>query len=160
MLNVGRGYSPRFKGAKSTDQVSDDVPINIRLAGSYPGETQTEVPFPEPKEISYEESFLGVNYSNQIIRIVDLHNLVNLKLVSSKSLPRERILDYTGVRMLIQSNPLDAGNFAERLDPSVHKLYIGRLLKHYSDKSSRTLDTVFVVVASWCLRVVIYRIQP
>ena len=68
--HVGRGYSPRFKGAKTKFRnTADNVPIDILLAGSYPGESQTEVPFPEPKEIAYEESFFGSG--DQIIKMVD-----------------------------------------------------------------------------------------
>ena len=123
--HVGRGYSPRFKGAKTKFRnTADDVPIDIVLAGSYPGESQTEVPFPEPKEISYEESFFGVGDSDQIIRVVDLKNLINLKLVSYKDLPRERIQDYADVRMLIQNNPLDAEDFAKYLHPSVREIFM------------------------------------
>ena len=123
--HVGRGYSPRFKGAKTKFRnTADDVPIDIILAGSYPGESQTEVPFPEPKDIAYEESFFGVGDSDQIIRVVDLKNLINLKLVSYKDLPRERIQDYADVRMLIQNNPLDAEDFAKYLHPSVREIFM------------------------------------
>ena len=123
--HVGRGYSPRFKGAKTKFRnTADDVPIDIILAGSYPGESQTEVPFPEPKDIAYEESFFGVGDSDQIIRVVDLKNLINLKLVSYKDLPRERIQDYADVRMLIQNNPLDAEGFAKFLHPSVREIFM------------------------------------
>ena len=122
--HVGRGYSPRFKGAKTKFRnTADNVPIDILLAGSYPGESQTEVPFPEPKEIAYEESFFGSG--DQIIKMVDLKNLINLKLVSYKDLPRERIQDYADVRMLIQNNPLDdAEEFAEFLHPSVREIFL------------------------------------
>ena len=123
--HVGRGYSPRFKGAKTKFRnTADDVPIDIVLTGSYPGESQTEVPFPEPKEISYEESFFGVGNSDQIIRVVDLKNLINLKLLAYKDLPRERIQDYADVRMLIQNNPLDAETFANSLHPMVREIFM------------------------------------
>ena len=123
--HIGRGYAPRFKGAKTKFRnTADDVPIDILLTGSYPGENQTEFPFPDPKEVSYEEAFYGVDSSNQIIRIVDLKNLINLKLVTYKDLPRERIQDYADVRMLIQNNPLDAEDFSQQLHPSVRELYL------------------------------------
>lgn len=122
--HVGRGYSPRFKGAKTKFRnTADDVPIDILLTGSYPGESQTEVAFPEPKEIAYDEEFFGVRDSHQIIRMVDLKNLINFKLVSYKDLPRERIQDYADVRMLIKNNPLDEEEVAKDLHPSVRELY-------------------------------------
>ena len=122
--HVGRGYAPRFQGAKTKFRnTADDVPIDILLTGAYPGEGQTEISFPEPKEISYEEAFFGVKDSEQIIRMVDLKNLINFKLASYKDLPRERIQDYVDVRMLIQNNPLDAEEFAKQLHPSVRELY-------------------------------------
>lgn len=123
--HVGRGYSPRFKGAKTKFRnTADDVPIDILLTGSYPGESQTDVAFPEPKEIAYDEAFFGVNGGDQVVRMVDLQNLINLKLVTYKDLPRERIQDYADVRMLIQNNPLDAEDFAQNLHPSVRDLYM------------------------------------
>lgn len=122
--HVGRGYSPRFHGAKTKFRnTADDVPIDILITGTYPGEGQTELPFPEPKDVSYEESFFGVTDSDQIIRMVDLKNLINFKLASYQDLPRERIQDYADVRMLIQNNPLDADDFAQQLHPSVRDLY-------------------------------------
>ena len=72
--------------------------------------------------MAYEESFFGVG--DQIIRVVDLKNLINLKLVSYKDLPRERIQDYADVRMLIQNNPLDAEDFAKYLHPSVREIFM------------------------------------
>ena len=123
--HVGRGYSPRFKGAKTKFRnTADDIPIDILLTGSFPGESQTEVAFPEPHEISYEESFFGVNDSNQLIRVVDLPNLINFKLVSYKDLPRERIQDYADVRMLIRNNPLDTDDLVQQLHPSVRDLFM------------------------------------
>mmetsp|Transcript_122522 Transcript_122522/g.342904 ORF Transcript_122522/g.342904 Transcript_122522/m.342904 type:complete len:227 (+) Transcript_122522:102-782(+) len=122
--HVGRGYAPRFLGAKTKFRnTADDVPIDILLTGAYPGENQVEVPFPEPKEISYEESFFGTGNSEQIIRMVDLKNLINFKLLAYKDLPRERIQDYVDVRMLIKNNPLDAEKFVKHLHSSVHELF-------------------------------------
>ena len=125
--HVGRGYTQRFEGAKTKFRnTADDVPIDILLTGSYPGETQTEVPFPHPRDISYDESFFSLggdsNNTPQTIRVVDLKNLINLKLVSYKDLPEERIQDYVDVRKLIEINLLQE-DFEKNLHPSVHDLY-------------------------------------
>lgn len=123
--HVGRGYSPRFKGAKTKFRnTADDVPIDILVTGAYPGENQTEVAFPEPHEISYEEAFYGVTESDQFIRIVDLPNLITFKLASFQDLPRERIQDYADVRMLIQNNPIDPEDLVKKIHPSVHELFM------------------------------------
>lgn len=122
--HVGRGYVRRFDGAKTKFRnTADDVPIDIILSGSYPGDKQTEVPFPEPREISYDESFFALGNFQQTIRMVDLKNLINLKLVSYKDLPDERAQDYIDVRKLIETNLL-GDDYAEQLHPSVRELFL------------------------------------
>lgn len=121
--HIGRGYVRRFEGAKTKFRnTADDVPIDILLSGSFPGDKQTEVPFPEPNEISYEEGFFALG-SHQTIRMVDLKNLVNLKLVSYKDLPEERGQDYMDVRKLIETNLLGE-DYAKQLHPSVRDLFL------------------------------------
>lgn len=120
--HVGRGYSRRFQGAKTKFRnTADNVPIDILLTGSYPGENQTEVAFPEPKEISYDESFSELG--PQKIRIVDLYNLINFKLLSYKDLPRDRIQDYIDARMLIRLNLADTDRIVKSLHPSIHEIF-------------------------------------
>lgn len=122
--HVGRGYAPRFEGAKTKFRNTiDDVPIDILLSGSFPGNDQTEIAFPEPKEISYEEFSFAVSDPNQKIRFVDLSNLVNLKLVCYKDLPDTRVQDFLDVRKLIESNALGK-EFGKKLYPSVHDLFL------------------------------------
>jgi len=120
--HVGRGYVRRFEGAKTKFRnTADDVPIDILLTGSFPGDKQTEVPFPEPSEIAYDEGFFALG-SQQTIRMVDLKNLVNLKLASCKDLPEERGQDYMDVIKLIETNLLGE-DYAEELHPSVRDLF-------------------------------------
>lgn len=70
--HVGQGYVQRFEGSKNKfRKTADDVPIDILVTGSFPGETQTEVPFPEPSEIAYAETFFALG-SHQTIRMADL----------------------------------------------------------------------------------------
>ena len=121
--HVGRGYVPRFKGAKHKFRnTADDVPIDIVVTGAFPGDKQTEVPFPEPNEISYDEGFFSLG-SQQTIRMVDLKNLINLKLLSYKDLPEERTQDYIDVRKLIEINLLDE-DYSEQLHPSVRETFL------------------------------------
>lgn len=120
--HVGRGYVRRFEGAKTKFRnTADDVPIDIVVTGSFPGDTQTEVPFPEPKEISYDEGPFSLGDPQQI-RMVDLKNLINLKLVCYQDLPEERTMDYLDVRKLIETNLL-GDDYAQQLHPSVRNLY-------------------------------------
>ena len=122
--HVGRGYVRQFEGAKTKFRnTADDIPIDIVLTGSFPGDKQTEVPFPEPSEISYEESFFALGDNQQTIRMVDLRNLINLKLISYKDLPDERAQDYIDVRKLIEINLL-GDDYVEKLHPSVRELFL------------------------------------
>jgi hypothetical protein len=121
--HVGRGYVQRFEGAKTKFRnTADDVPIDILLSGSFPGDKQTDVPFPKPSEISYDEGFFALG-TQQTIRMVDLKNLINLKLVSYKDLPEERGQDYMDVRKLIEINLLGE-DYAEQLHPSVRDIFL------------------------------------
>lgn len=138
--HVGRGYAPRFKGAKTKFRnTADDVPIDILLTGSFPGDKQTEVAFPDPSAISYEEKFFSLGDSQQTLRMVDLLNLVNLKLVSYKDLPEERMLDYVDVCKLIEINSLGK-DFATSLHPSVHSLYMRAMATVKKIRERETVD--------------------
>ena len=120
--HVGRGYARRFAGAKTKFlRAVDKVPIDIVVTGAFPGNEQTEVPFPEPSEISFEGVVFPDN--DQMVRVADLINLINLKLVCYKDLPEHRPQDLVDVRRLIQCNKLD-GAFADNLHPSVREIFL------------------------------------
>lgn len=120
--HVGRGYVPRFVGARQKFRnTADDVPIDIVVTGDFPGDQQTEVPFPDPSEIAYDEGFFSLG-SQLTIRMVDLKNLITLKLLSYQDLPEERAQDYIDVRKLIEINLLD-DDYAEQLHPSVRNTF-------------------------------------
>ena len=68
----------------------------------------------------YEEVEGQKDNSNSFNKL--LKNLINLKLVSYKDLPEERIQDYVDVRKLIEINLLQE-DFEKNLHPSVHDLY-------------------------------------
>ena len=138
--HIGRGYVRRFEGSKTKFRnTADDVPIDILVSGSYPGDKQTDVPFPEPSEIAYDESFFELG-SQQTIRIADLKSLVNLKLVAYKDLPEERAQDYIDVRKLIEINLLDV-DYAEHLHPSVRELFVKAVatVKKIKEREERAL---------------------
>jgi hypothetical protein len=118
--NLGRGYRPRFSGAKTKfHDAGQDVPIDIILTGGFPGNGQTEVPFPEPASISFETE---VGDSGVPVHFVTLPNLINLKLLCYKDLPVDRAMDFTDVQRLIEINFLDE-SLAHLLHPSVWELY-------------------------------------
>lgn len=123
-LHVGRGFTPRFSGAKTKFlSTVDGVPIDILISGSYPGSTQTTIAFPNPEEISYEESYEGLPLG-KTVKFVDLKNLVSLKLVSYADLPDNRMQDFVDVIKLIENNPHLDESYAEQLHPSVRDNYI------------------------------------
>jgi hypothetical protein len=121
--HVGKGYVKRFEGATTKFRnMADDIPIDIFLTGSYPGDKQTEVAFPEPHKISYEESLASYG-CDQTVRMVDLENLINLKLISFKDLPKHRIMDYVDILNLIEIHFLDE-SYTQHLHPSVHDIFL------------------------------------
>ena len=76
----------------------------------------------EPAEIANDEFAYGPDDPTQRIRFVDLHNLINLKLVCYKDLPAARMQDLIDVRRLVEANALDQ-DFVRHLHPSVHDLF-------------------------------------
>lgn len=122
-MYVGRGFAPRFSGAKTKFlSTVDGVPIDILISGSFPGNNQTAIPFPNPEEISYEESYEGLPLG-MTVKFVDLKNLISLKLVSYADLPERRMQDFVDVIKLIENNPQLDEAYAEQLYPSVRENY-------------------------------------
>lgn len=123
-LYVGRGFTPRFAGAKTKFlSTVDSVPIDILVTGAFPGNEQTAVPFPHPKDISYDENYEGLPIGRSV-KFVDLKNLINLKLISYSDLPDNRMQDFVDVNKLIENNPHLDNDYAEQLHPMVRDLYL------------------------------------
>lgn len=123
---LGRGFARRFEGAQTKFKSTvDDVPIDVIISGTFPGESQREVAFPHPKDISFEESYEGIP-EGQTVRFIDLPNLINLKLLSYRDLPDTRMKDMVDVINLIEHNNLNE-SFVEHLHPSVHQNYFKAL---------------------------------
>ncbi|MDT5295231.1 MAG: hypothetical protein QOJ76_2111 [Acidobacteriota bacterium] len=112
---IGLGYLPAFQGArKRLRSTRDGVPVEVILAGEYPGDGRPKpVSFPDPAEASIELD--GV-------RVVTLEKLVELKLASGMTAP-DRLKDLADVQELIKARGLDA-DFAAELNPYVRRQYL------------------------------------
>src|SRR5919199_2435624 len=116
---IGLGYVPAFPGAKKRlRSTRDGVPIEVIVAGEYPGDGKPKpVSFPTPADASIEID--GV-------QIVTLEKLIELKLASGMTAP-DRLKDLADVQELIKARGL-AADFAEELNPYVREQYL-RLLE-------------------------------
>lgn len=112
---VGLGYAPAFSGARKRLRATrSGVPVEIILAGEYPGDGKPKpVSFPAPAEASVEID--GV-------RFVTLEKLVELKLASGMTAP-DRLKDLADVQELIKLRRLTA-DFAEALNPYVRAQFL------------------------------------
>jgi hypothetical protein len=111
---IGLGYVPAFEGARKRLRATrDGVPVEVILAGEYPGDGRPKpVSFPDPAAASVEID--GV-------RVVTLERLVELKLASGMTAP-DRLKDLADVQELIKARGLGA-DFAEGLNPYVREQY-------------------------------------
>jgi len=112
---IGLGYVPAFEGARKRLRATrDGVPVEIIVAGEYPGDGKPKpVSFPEPAAASVEID--GV-------RVVTLEKLVELKLASGMTAP-DRLKDLADVQELIKARGLSS-DFAEELNPYVREQYL------------------------------------
>jgi hypothetical protein len=112
---IGLGYVPAFEGARKRLRATrDGVPVEIIVAGEYPGDGMPKpVSFPDPASASVEID--GV-------RVVTLEKLVELKLASGLTAP-DRLKDLADVQELIKARGLSA-DFAEELNPYVREEYL------------------------------------
>ena len=112
---VGRGYRPAFAGArKKYRTTAGNVPVEIILAGEYPGDGKPKpVSFPAPRTASVEID--GV-------QVVTLEKLIELKLASGMT-AGDRLKDLADVQELIKILHLGR-DFAERLDEFVRPEYV------------------------------------
>lgn len=112
---IGLGYVPAFPGAKKRlRSTRDGVPIEVIVAGEYPGDGKPKpVSFPAPADSSIEID--GV-------QIVTLEKLIELKLASGMTAP-DRLKDLADVQELIKARGLTS-EFAEKLNPYVRKKFL------------------------------------
>ncbi len=112
---IGLGYAPAFPGArKRLRSTRDGVPIEVIVAGEYPGDGKPKpVSFPVPADASVEID--GV-------RVVTLEKLIELKLASGMTAP-DRLKDLADVQELIKARGL-AADFAEGLNPYVREKFL------------------------------------
>lgn len=112
---IGLGYAPAFQGArKRLRSTIDSTPIEVIVAGDYPGDGQPKpVMFPVPSEASVEID--GIKFPT-------LQKLIELKLASGMTAP-DRLKDLADVQELIKVRGLSR-DFADRLDPYVREAYL------------------------------------
>jgi hypothetical protein len=111
--NLGRGYVERFPGSRGLRDTQHDVPIDVVVAGDYPGDGKPKpVRFPDPAEAAQQ----GARVS-----LLPLERLVELKLASGMTAPH-RLRDLADVLELIRARHLPP-SFAEGLDPYVRPKY-------------------------------------
>jgi hypothetical protein len=110
---LGRGYAEKFPGSKGLRDTENGVPIDVLIAGEFPGDGLPKpVAFPDPAAASVE---------GERFRILSLPGLIDIKLASGMTAPH-RLKDLADVLELIRAVKLPA-EFAERLDPYVRDKY-------------------------------------
>jgi hypothetical protein len=109
----GLGYVPVFPGSRNLRDAESGVRIEFLVTGEFPGDGKPKpVAFPEPAQASTEQ---------QGIRLLNLANLVELKLASGMTSPG-RLRDLADVQELIRILHLSA-DFAQQLQPFVRGKY-------------------------------------
>lgn len=112
--NLGRGYVEKFEGSLGLRDTEHGVPIDVLIAGEYPGDGRPKpVSFPDPSSIALE---------GERFRILPLATLVELKLASGMTAPH-RLKDLADVLEVIRALRL-TDQFAESLHPYVRAKYL------------------------------------
>ena len=111
--HLGLGYVQKFPGSKGLRDTENGVPIDIVLAGEYPGDGLPKpVSFPDPASAAVR---------GERIALLPLPRLIELKLASGMTAPH-RLKDLADVIEIIRILRLPAG-LAEELDPYVREKY-------------------------------------
>ncbi|MEW6743338.1 MAG: hypothetical protein AB1486_11325 [Planctomycetota bacterium] len=112
-LHLGRGYVEKFPGSKGLRDTYNDTPIDVVIAGDYPGDGKPKpVVFPDPGEAAER---------GERVRLLPLPRLIELKLASGMTAPH-RLRDLADVIEVIRLQKL-ALDFAEQLDETVRAKY-------------------------------------
>lgn len=110
---IGRGYEEKFPGSRGLLDVEHGVPVDVALAGEYPGDGRPKpVRFPDPAAAAVRGARVA---------LLPLEWLVALKLASGMTAPH-RLRDLADVLELIRAARLPA-EFSDQLDPSVRDKY-------------------------------------
>jgi hypothetical protein len=109
----GLGYVPASSGTRAVRDTESGVRIEFLVTGEFPGDEKPKpVAFPDPDRASTEQ---------QGIRLLNLANLVELKLASGMTSPG-RLRDLADVQELIRVLRLPA-DFGQQLQPFVRGKY-------------------------------------
>ena len=112
-VHIGRGYVDKFEGSRGFRDTENDVPIDVVIAGEFPGDGKPKpVKFPDPEV----EARSGAR-----VRLLPLERLIELKLASGLSAPH-RLRDLADVLEVIRVRRLPR-DFDEQLDESVREKY-------------------------------------
>ncbi len=107
--HLGLGYTEKSEGSKGLRDTVNNVPIDVVLAGEYPGDGRPKsVRFPDPEQ----EAMVGKR-----IRLLPLNRFLELKLASGLTAPH-RLRDLADVLELIRICELPEET-AEELDANV-----------------------------------------
>ena len=111
--HLGLGYVQKFPGSKGLRDTENGVPIDVVLAGDYPGDGLPKpVAIPDPAQAAVR---------GERIALLPLPRLIELKLASGMTAPH-RLKDLADVIEVIRILKLPAG-LAEELDPYVREKY-------------------------------------
>jgi hypothetical protein len=111
--HLGLGYVAKFPGSKGLRDTENGVPIDIVLAGDYPGDGLPKpVAFPDPASAAIQGGRIS---------LLPLPRLIELKLASGMTAPH-RLKDLADVIEIVRILRLPAG-LAEELDPYVREKY-------------------------------------
>jgi hypothetical protein len=111
--HLGRGYVEKFPGSRGMRDAEHGVPIDVVLAGEYPGDGK-------PKAVAFPDPAIAA-VSGARVRLLPLAKLVELKLASGMSAPH-RLRDLADVLEVVRMQRLPEA-FAAELDPSVREKY-------------------------------------
>ena len=111
--SLGLGWVERFKGSKGMRDTQHNVPIDVSVAGEYPGDGKPKsVCFPDPSDL---------NLTDAATPVVPLATLLELKIASGISAPH-RLRDLADVLDLIRCNDLSR-EYGRQLDPYVREKF-------------------------------------
>lgn len=112
VVALGEGWLEKFLGSRGLRDTEENVPIDVLLAGDFPGDGLPKpVRFPDPE----------VGRPGRRGRFLPIEKLVEMKLASGLSAPH-RLRDLADVLELVRAAGLSR-SLAEQLDPSVRTKY-------------------------------------
>lgn len=111
--HLGLGYVQRIPGGKNLKDTENGVPIDVVLAGDYPGDGR-------PKPVAFPDPAVAAMRGRQVA-LLPLPLLVELKLASGMTAPH-RLRDLADVLELVRILALPA-DLADQLNPFVRDKY-------------------------------------